>query len=382
MRPSTRATNSAESVGLDDRLQLGPVRGRRRRRELGDERPNASTSSSVTVVGDLDVGSHGPLIVPTVASARRVRSVTTSAPHFRPPARLRARARRRPGLLLPRVPPRPTRRSASTPAPARSAAWRCPTGRRTSRAGAASSARCPAHVVAAAFGVFNPEVVVPCVELGWSRTDAATICAGPHRRRRRAAATHPRRRARGARPGQRTARPGRRAAASGGPVAVRRASRRSASPTTRWRPRGGAATCCASTAATATSPRGCRPGSTPPRSACSPSSTGACRCARTAAPGRGPTSSSTPRPSASSLAGLIADGAFTEAGRALREDIEVHTDVQMRPAIDALGDDADELFALLAPVGRGGPGRQGLPRVGTARPRLGAHGRDAMGAVR
>ncbi len=32
------------------------------------------------------------------------------------------------------------------------------------------------EVVAAAFGVFNPAVVVPCVELGWSRTDAATIC--------------------------------------------------------------------------------------------------------------------------------------------------------------------------------------------------------------
>ena len=35
----------------------------------------------------------------------------------------------------------------------------------------------PGTVVAAAFGVFNPEVVVPCVELGWQRTDAATICA-------------------------------------------------------------------------------------------------------------------------------------------------------------------------------------------------------------
>src|SRR5262249_54090076 len=33
------------------------------------------------------------------------------------------------------------------------------------------------EVVAAAFGVFNPEVVVPCVELGWQRTDAKTICA-------------------------------------------------------------------------------------------------------------------------------------------------------------------------------------------------------------
>jgi hypothetical protein len=34
----------------------------------------------------------------------------------------------------------------------------------------------PGEVVAAAFAVFNPEVVVPCVQLGWSRTDAATIC--------------------------------------------------------------------------------------------------------------------------------------------------------------------------------------------------------------
>jgi hypothetical protein len=33
------------------------------------------------------------------------------------------------------------------------------------------------EVVAAAFAVFNPEVVIPCVALGWSRTDATTICA-------------------------------------------------------------------------------------------------------------------------------------------------------------------------------------------------------------
>ena len=31
-------------------------------------------------------------------------------------------------------------------------------------------------VVAAAFGVFNPEIVVRCVAIGWNRTDAATIC--------------------------------------------------------------------------------------------------------------------------------------------------------------------------------------------------------------
>ncbi len=33
------------------------------------------------------------------------------------------------------------------------------------------------EVVAAAFAVFNPEVVVPAVRHGWSLTDAATICA-------------------------------------------------------------------------------------------------------------------------------------------------------------------------------------------------------------
>jgi hypothetical protein len=35
----------------------------------------------------------------------------------------------------------------------------------------------PGHVVAAAFAVFNPEAVVPSVELGWSKVDAPTICA-------------------------------------------------------------------------------------------------------------------------------------------------------------------------------------------------------------
>ncbi len=35
----------------------------------------------------------------------------------------------------------------------------------------------PGQVVAAAFGVFNPSVVVPAVERGWSLTDAGTICS-------------------------------------------------------------------------------------------------------------------------------------------------------------------------------------------------------------
>jgi hypothetical protein len=35
----------------------------------------------------------------------------------------------------------------------------------------------PGQVVAAAFAVFNPAVVVPCIDLGWSLTDAPTIAA-------------------------------------------------------------------------------------------------------------------------------------------------------------------------------------------------------------
>jgi len=35
----------------------------------------------------------------------------------------------------------------------------------------------PGELVAAAFAVFNPEVVVPAVAYGWTKTDAATICA-------------------------------------------------------------------------------------------------------------------------------------------------------------------------------------------------------------
>ena len=34
--------------------------------------------------------------------------------------------------------------------------------------------------MAAAFGVFNPAVVVPAVAYGWSLTDATTICAARH----------------------------------------------------------------------------------------------------------------------------------------------------------------------------------------------------------
>lgn len=42
---------------------------------------------------------------------------------------------------------------------------------------------------------------------------------------------------------------------------------------------------------------------------------------------------------------------FTPAGRAAREEIELHTDRQLRAAIEALGTDFDELIAFLKPAG-------------------------------
>ena len=49
--------------------------------------------------------------------------------------------------------------------------------------------------------------------------------------------------------------------------------------------------------------------------------------------------------------GLIDEVGFTEAGREARELIETVTDAQLAPSIAALGDDIDELFALLTPWG-------------------------------
>ena len=54
----------------------------------------------------------------------------------------------------------------------------------------------PGEVVAAAFAVFNPEVVVPAVDYGWSLTDAADDRRGAHRGRGRPARADPRRRTR------------------------------------------------------------------------------------------------------------------------------------------------------------------------------------------
>ena len=58
---------------------------------------------------------------------------------------------------------------------------------------------------------------------------------------------------------------------------------------------------------------------------------------------------------------LDRDGALTDAGRDLREQIEVATDRAERDLIARLGDRADELFGMLAPLSRAMLGEGGYP---------------------
>ncbi|MCB1001390.1 MAG: hypothetical protein KDB40_19015 [Acidimicrobiales bacterium] len=62
--------------------------------------------------------------------------------------------------------------------------------------------------------------------------------------------------------------------------------------------------------------------------------------------------------------GLVDDVGFTDAGRAAREAVEVATDVQMRAAIEAIADDAHELFAILGPWGARVRDQHGYPASG------------------
>ena len=133
----------------------------------------------------------------------------------------------------------------------------------------------PGELVASAFAVFNPAVVVPAVTYGWTLTDAATICAA-----RTDGAVGALARILGDEPDgldraiellhagdRRTCAPRAGRSTPG--------SRRSGCPARRWATPGAWPTSCASTGATPTPRRGPPPASTPPRSACSASSTGA-----------------------------------------------------------------------------------------------------------
>jgi hypothetical protein len=62
--------------------------------------------------------------------------------------------------------------------------------------------------------------------------------------------------------------------------------------------------------------------------------------------------------------GWLAGGALTREGREAREAIEHATDRQMRPAIEALGDDLDELVGLVKPWSRAIQQAGGYPGFG------------------
>ena len=206
------------------------------------------------------------------------------------------------------------------------------------------------QVVAAAFAVFNPEVVVPAVELGWSRTDAATICAA-----RDAGAIAQLRRILGDEPdgvhrvneiltrAVAPLRPEGRplfAGLSGLPMpdsvlgAVWRRGDmlrefRGDSHTAAWISAGFDATEIGLLSELYWG--------LPMRS-----------YSRTRAWSDAQFDAAHQRLAA---AGLVDDVGFTEAGRSAREFVEAETDLQMRPAIDAIGADIDELFDLLTPWG-------------------------------
>lgn len=62
--------------------------------------------------------------------------------------------------------------------------------------------------------------------------------------------------------------------------------------------------------------------------------------------------------------GLVADGRLTEQGRLEREAVEVATDRQCRPIVDALGDDTQVLIDLLLPWGHAIRDARGYPAAG------------------
>jgi len=62
--------------------------------------------------------------------------------------------------------------------------------------------------------------------------------------------------------------------------------------------------------------------------------------------------------------GLLQGGTLTDRGRAEREAIEVATDLQCRPFVDALGDDLDELVGILRPWAAAVQAAKGYPAAG------------------
>lgn len=208
----------------------------------------------------------------------------------------------------------------------------------------------PGHLVAAAFGVFNPEAVVPSVTAGWKLTDAPTIC-----RARDEGAIAQLRRILGDEPaglervhellGRAVAplRPEGRPLFAGllsQPVPDTLLGRVWRLADTLREYRGDSHTAAWISAGLDATEIGMLSElwwGLPPRSY---SRTRAWTDAQFDAAGE-----------RLEGRGLLDGGGLTEAGRAAREAVEVTTDRQMAVAIDALSDELDELCALLEPWG-------------------------------
>lgn len=205
-------------------------------------------------------------------------------------------------------------------------------------------------VIAAAFAVFNPAVVVPLVEIGWRRTDAPTICRartdGAVAQLRRILGDDPAGLGRAVELMHRVVEPLR---PEGRPLyaGVRSLGMPDEPLAAMWRLgdqlreyRGDSHTIAWSAAGFDATEIGLLTElywGLPMRT-----------YARTRAWSDAEFDAATDRLRSR---GLIDGDGFTAAGRDAREAIEVTTDEQMRPALDALGDDVAELSSILEPWG-------------------------------
>jgi hypothetical protein len=219
------------------------------------------------------------------------------------------------------------------------------------------------EVVAAAFGVFNPEVVIPAVTEGWNRTDAATICAA-----RDHGAVAQLTRILGERP-----------------AGIDRANELLARAEAGLRPEGKPLYAGLRSRPLPATPMGAAwRGADRLREYRGDAHVAAWTVAgldateiclltepywglplRTYARTRAWTDEQFDAAEARLVArGMLQDGAFTDGGRAAREAIERATDRQLRPVLDALGPDFDELLGILLPWGAAIRDAHGYPASG------------------
>jgi hypothetical protein len=208
----------------------------------------------------------------------------------------------------------------------------------------------PGEVIAAAFGVFNPEIVVPLVDVAWSRTDAATI-----REARAKGAVDQLRRILGDEPDG-AARAVELLAAASAPLPI--AGRPMAAGIRSLPVPSDPLAAVWHHGDFLREYRGDSHNAAWVAAGLTPTQIGLLTemywglGMRTYSRSRGWTEAQFDAAEADLRArGLLDGDGFSDAGRELRESIEVATDEQMAPALDALGDDVFELFTIMEPWG-------------------------------